>query len=81
MKSLLKNTPYVANQSITIEEAKALVENGIADAISFGSLGIANPDLPLRIQHNYEINRNIDFSKSYSGGAAGYTDYPFYKPK
>jgi len=38
---------------------------------------MSNPDLPYRVQHNKEINRTVDRATWLTGGAKGYTDYPF----
>jgi 2,4-dienoyl-CoA reductase-like NADH-dependent reductase (Old Yellow Enzyme family) len=53
-----------------------LVKAGDADAVAFGRMFIANPDLPLRIGHNgpYTELRNIGL---YGGDRTGYVDYPF----
>ena len=39
---------YVANEGFTREEAEAVVAAGEADAVAFGKLFLANPDLPRR---------------------------------
>jgi N-ethylmaleimide reductase len=46
-----------------------------ADAVSIGRLFIANPDLVARIALGAPLNDG-DASTFYSGGAAGYVDYP-----
>jgi N-ethylmaleimide reductase len=46
-----------------------------ADAIAFGTLFIANPDLPHRLELNAPLNP-ADASTFYTGGSKGYTDYP-----
>jgi N-ethylmaleimide reductase len=51
------------------------VETGLADAVAFGRMFIANPDLPERIRIDARLNP-FDRSTSYGGGAHGYTDYP-----
>jgi len=44
--------------------------------IAFGRQFLANPDLPVRLMKNIPMNEpNRD--TFYSGGATGYTDYPF----
>lgn len=53
---------------------KLLVENG-ADAIVYGKLFLANPDLPTRFKLDAELNK-WDESTFYSPGKKGYTDYP-----
>lgn len=57
------------------ESAKEAVENGKADAVAFGRLFIANPDLPARIAQGATLNK-YDRATFYGGGDKGYTDYP-----
>jgi 2,4-dienoyl-CoA reductase-like NADH-dependent reductase (Old Yellow Enzyme family) len=45
------------------------------DAVAFGKLFIANPDLPLRLKMDTPLNQ-YDHSTFYGGTAKGYTDYP-----
>lgn len=59
----------------TAEKAEAVIAAGIADAIAFGRLFLANPDLPERFRRNAPLN-TPDESTFYGGGAEGYTDYP-----
>ena len=40
---------YIANEGFTPESAAAALVAGQADAVAFGKLFIANPDLPRRI--------------------------------
>lgn len=58
------------------ETAIEAVASGKADAVSFGRLFIANPDLPRRIAGSNPLNK-YDRSTFYGGGVKGYTDYPF----
>lgn len=53
--------------------AEAVLYGG-ADAVAFGRMFIANPDLPARIRQDSALNI-FDRSTSYGGGAHGYTDY------
>lgn len=53
---------------------KLLKENG-ADAIVYGKLFLANPDLPKRFKLDAELN-DWDESTFYTPGEKGYTDYP-----
>jgi 2,4-dienoyl-CoA reductase-like NADH-dependent reductase (Old Yellow Enzyme family) len=69
---------YIVNEKFTKETAEAAIASGEADAAAFGQLFIANPDLPRRFLENIELNKPR-FETFYSGGAAGYTDYPFAK--
>ncbi|MFN9911735.1 MAG: hypothetical protein ACK53L_04075, partial [Pirellulaceae bacterium] len=57
------------------QTAKEAVENGDADAVSFGRFFISNPDLPQRIKQGEELNK-YDRATFYGGGEKGYTDYP-----
>lgn len=56
--------------------AERAIASGIADAIAFGRLFIANPDLPERFRRGASLNEP-DPSTFYGGGEKGYTDYPF----
>jgi len=55
--------------------ARARMAEGIADGISFGRPFIANPDLVQRIARGASLSPG-DENTYYSGGAAGYVDYP-----
>jgi len=66
---------YIANNGFTRELAIAAVETGEADAIAFGRLFIANPDLPERLRLDAPLNVP-DVATFYGGDAKGYTDYP-----
>lgn len=67
---------YIANQGLDKKTAQELLEKGEADAVSFGVLYIANPDLPERLKADAPLNPP-DKMTFYSGGEQGYTDYPF----
>jgi 2,4-dienoyl-CoA reductase-like NADH-dependent reductase (Old Yellow Enzyme family) len=66
---------YIANERMTKESASKLLAAGEADAVAFGQLFIANPDLPKRFQLDAPLNtpRSESF---YQPTADGYTDYP-----
>lgn len=66
---------YIANEGFTQESAEALLATGTADAVAFGKLFIANPDLPKRFATGARLNE-WDASTFYAGSAKGYTDYP-----
>ncbi|WP_127481109.1 alkene reductase [Nocardioides pantholopis] len=53
----------------------ARVTGGDADAVSFGRLYIANPDLVTRLATGAEL-AEPDLSTAYGGDHRGYTDYP-----
>ena len=57
------------------ETAEAAVAAGHADAIAFGRLFIASPDLPHRIRCGAPLNA-YHRPTFYGGEAEGYTDYP-----
>lgn len=66
---------YIANQAFTRESAEAAIQRGAADAVAWGQLFIANPDLPERFAINAPLNEP-DPSTFYGCGEHGYTDYP-----
>ena len=68
--------PVILNGGYDLERGVATVEAGIADAIAYGRLAIANPDLPTRFERGAALNEP-DNDTFYGGGAEGYTDYPF----
>jgi 2,4-dienoyl-CoA reductase-like NADH-dependent reductase (Old Yellow Enzyme family) len=65
----------VVNSDYDWTEARQRIADGTADAVSIGRLFIANPDLVSRIALGAPLNEG-DASTYYSGGAAGYIDYP-----
>lgn len=66
---------YIGNGSYTGDLARERIDAGKADAVAFGELYIANPDLAERFQLNAPLNEpNRD--TYYGGGEEGYTDYP-----
>ena len=66
---------YFAESGLTKESATQLIQQGKVDATSFGTLFIANPDLPERFRQNAMLNVP-DSATFYTPGAKGYTDYP-----
>ncbi|WP_028228219.1 alkene reductase [Paraburkholderia ferrariae] len=67
--------PYIANEKFTLESAQALLAGGEADAVAWGQLFIANPDLPRRFERNAPLN-TPNPATYYARGETGYTDYP-----
>ena len=67
--------PLVLNQEYTRESAQAALDSGIADAIAWGRLFIANPDLPERFRRDAELN-TPNPRTFYTPGPEGYIDYP-----
>ena len=70
---------YIANEGFTQESAERALADGTADAVAFGKLFIANPDLPIRFAKHAPLNPP-DTKTFYAGGAAGYIDYPALEP-
>ncbi len=66
---------YIANESFDLAGAQKVLDEGWADAVAFGKLFIANPDLPKRFASGAALNP-WDSATFYVGGARGYTDYP-----
>lgn len=69
------NGVYIANEGFDKETAQQVLDNGEADAISWGQLIIANPDLPLRLAQGAPLNAPNP-ATFYAPGETGYTDYP-----
>ena len=67
--------PLIANEGFDQKSAEQILADGKADAVAFGKLFIANPDLPARFAKGAPLNP-WDSATFYSGGAKGYTDYP-----
>ncbi len=67
--------PLIANHGFDRATGNAIVEAGIADAVSFARLFVANPDLVSRFALGHDL-ATADRSTHYSGGARGYVDYP-----
>lgn len=67
--------PIIANNMLTAESGRALIEAGRADAISFGRAFIANPDLVARLKSGAPLAKP-DYSLLYTGEEKGYVDYP-----
>ena len=66
---------YIDNEKYTFEQANQVLAAGEADAVAFGKLFIANPDLPARFAAGATLNEPIP-ETFYTHGAEGYTDYP-----
>ena len=67
--------PLVLNQDYTLAAAEADLASGLADAISWGRLYIANPDLAERFRRNAPLNAPNP-KTFYKPGPEGYVDYP-----
>lgn len=66
---------FISAGGYTAENAKEAVEKGAVDAVAFGRLFIANPDLPERLKAGTALNK-YNRATFYGGAEKGYTDYP-----
>ena len=66
---------FVANEAIDQHTGQQLLDEGKADAVAFGKLFIANPDLPARFAKHAPLNRPEPHT-FYAAGSHGYIDYP-----
>lgn len=65
----------VANGGYEQDRANLSIQNGRCDAVAFGTLFLANPDLPERLKAGAKLNK-ADPQTFYTPGEKGYTDYP-----
>jgi N-ethylmaleimide reductase len=65
----------IGNGGYDQETANRTIASGLVDLVSFGSLFLANPDLPERFRVGAPLN-HPDPSTFYGGDERGYTDYP-----
>ena len=72
--------PLIANGGYTRDTATRALADGTADAVAFGRLFLANPDLPERFRSNAPLN-TPDESTFHGGAEKGYTDYPALAPQ
>lgn len=73
-RQIFKGT-LMTNGGYDRERGNAIIASGGADLVAFGTLFLANPDLPERFRLNAPLNQP-DPSTFYGGGEKGYTDYP-----
>lgn len=66
---------YIANEGFDQALANQWLKEGKADAVAFGRMFIANPDLPERFAQNAELNEQHP-ETFYASGPEGYIDYP-----
>lgn len=66
----------ILNNGYDFATAQEAVTSGDADAIAFGRLLLANPDLVERFRRGAPLN-SPDVGTFYAGEERGYTDYPF----
>jgi len=78
MAQLLKEKfggTFMINGGFTRGTGDAVVASGLADFVSFGTLFLANPDLPERFAEGATLNAP-DRATFYGGDHRGYIDYP-----
>jgi N-ethylmaleimide reductase len=63
----------------TREQIADYLDAGLADVAPLGQFALANPDVVERLRTGAPLNE-ADPATLYSGGAAGYTDYPVLAP-
>jgi 2,4-dienoyl-CoA reductase-like NADH-dependent reductase (Old Yellow Enzyme family) len=71
---------YIANEALDRESGQQLLDERRADAVAYGKLFIANPDLPLRFAQDAPLNVPVP-ATFYSHGPEGYVDYPALQPE
>ena len=69
---------YIVNEQFTFQTANEALAKGDADAVAFGKLFIANPDLPRRFAESAPLNQP-EPRTFYSHGPEGYIDQPSLK--
>jgi len=74
LKELFSGT-YIANEGFGQELGNKWVAEGKADAVAFGKLYIANPDLVMRFAMDAPLNEPVP-ETFYAPGPEGYVDYP-----
>lgn len=67
---------FVANERFDRASGESALAAGEADAVAYGRLYIANPDLVRRFREGAPLNEP-DVATFYSPGPQGYVDYPF----
>lgn len=72
------NGTIIINRGFTKESANAVLNNGDADLVSFGTSFLANPDLVERFLTDAPLNKP-DQTTFYTPGEKGYTDYSYFK--
>jgi N-ethylmaleimide reductase len=67
--------PFIGNNNYDLDMALERRAQGRIDAVAFGRLFIANPDLVERLRRGVELTI-APRESYYGGGAKGYTDWP-----
>ncbi len=67
--------PYIVNEGFTKETGESALARSEADAVAYGKLFIANPDLPRRFRLDAPLTP-WNAETFYGPGPEGYVDYP-----
>jgi N-ethylmaleimide reductase len=71
----MTSVPFIANTGFDKIKGTQAIESGDVDAVAYGVMYIANPDLVARFEADTTFN-GPDPSTFYGVGPKGYTDYP-----
>jgi len=74
IRSIFKGT-LILNGGYDALKGNDAIQNDVADLIAYGSLFLANPDLPERFRKRASLN-TPDITTFYEGEERGYIDYP-----
>jgi N-ethylmaleimide reductase len=74
IRSIFKGT-LILNGGYDAHSGNEAIGKGFADLISFGTLFLANPDLPERFRRSAPLN-SANHATFYTGEEKGYIDYP-----
>jgi len=74
LRRLFRRT-IIVNGGYDRNRADAVIQNGLADLVSFGKAFLANPDLPHRLKVGAALNVP-EAATFYGGDEKGYLDYP-----
>ncbi|KAI8083996.1 uncharacterized protein B0P05DRAFT_585773 [Gilbertella persicaria] len=70
--------PFISASGFSTATSHAIeLAEKTGNLVAFGRAFIANPDLPERLRHGWELNK-YNRATFYRHDAIGYTDYPFY---
>ncbi len=71
----MTSAPFIANTGFNKDSGNQAIEGGEADAVAYGVLFLANPDLTERFWRDARMNEP-DPATFYGRGPKGYIDYP-----
>lgn len=72
------NGTLMINNNFDQQKGNKVIEDGLADLVSFAKLFISNPDLPERFELNAPLAK-WDDKTFYTPGEKGFIDYPAYE--